>query len=137
MAVRQNPRAAQGHGRLQLINLLVIAATIVTGCGGTGTTPAPSPAFDLALVVSQFEAACNDPTGIEPSCDYVQPARMAGEGTTLIVPTSLSMGETGVARDICNWIAELHYDATTGYGLGYRRAEIQDRDGGSLVFCDV
>lgn len=119
--------------RLMLALVLLLAA-----CGGESTPTTEPAAFDLSAVETKFTADCKDNARVGTwFCGPVDLNRMTGEGSILIVPTSIDP-DAERARDdgelICGWFAGQHVSAD-GTNLGYEVVGILDKGGGNLAAC--
>lgn len=101
--------------------------------------PEEEPAFDLALVQSNFQDECaDDPIVVdELFCDQVDIDGMTADGTILNVPTGLNAAARDRARVICEMLARAHFDGATGDDLGYGAIGVLDVDGGNAAACTV
>ena len=97
------------------------------------------PAFDLALVKSNFSDECVDPVIVDDLfCTQVDIGAMTANGPFLTVPTALSAsGMDDRAAVICDQIAIAHFDGATGDPLGFETIVILDRNGGTAAECRI
>lgn len=113
---------------------------LLAGCASTpAATPpkAPTPAFDLAAVKSNFTDECKDPAVVDKLfCEQVQIAGMTADGDILNVPTTLNASARDRASAICDQLVTAHFDAE-GHDLGYKFIGILDRDGGHAAACAI
>lgn len=115
---------------------------VATGTGEASNHPSASPAFDVALVKSNFTFACHDPLLMGAGffdalfCDQVQIDDMTASGQLLTVPTTLHAGAFDRAAAICHQVAVQHLDGA-GVDLGYRDIEVLDQSDDYLADCRI
>lgn len=120
-------------------SLTVIALLTACTAAAPASESAPEPpAFDVALVRSNFTDECADPIVVDDLfCEQVEIGGMTGEGDILTVPTGLNAESRDRAQVICDMIARAHFDGVTGDPLGYEFVGIKDQQGANLAACSV
>lgn len=121
--------------------LLLVVVLALGGCSPPAVerddddSPEP-PAFDLALVKSNFTEECTNPTfDVEFACQQMEIDGMTADGSILNVPTRLDPSGDDRADVICGFLATVHYDRANGDDLGYDTVGIFDTSGGNLATC--
>jgi hypothetical protein len=108
-----------------------------TGTGEASNPSSASISFDVALVKSNFTAACEDLLVVdELFCEQVKIDDMTASGQLLTVPTTLHAGAYDRAAAICHELAVEHLD-DTGVDLGYRSIEVLDQGAEYLADCRI